>query len=425
MWLIPASISSVFAPGQACSMREFAVLFPTRGLWVTSNGKPSLRPFSWPGWARRAWSQHLFGAHVLKSSSRPSGAESWIASQQASRASLGALREISTESKTSAGSGQPSRQLSARSSPRSYFLRMCQASFLDEDSIAYSEILPRWGSMRSGVIWPQPTWEPAITASGSSFWPSTRAEDAESCGNHPNGSSDSLTGLAQHWPTPTTAPEAPNERSNQVNGPTSLGEATTLWQTPTVDNFRSRGGNRHEEMGLDRETRFWPTPIEDNANNCGGPSRSREGAYTDLTVAVNTWPSLRPCSGERSGGANRTEFYRIWPTATARDWKGSTPQCSYRSHLDQASEQIFSHPAHVMSDGANFSLTSRGSRRRLNPAFAAWLMGMPWFWTNPAQINSAQSEMQLWRCRLRWRFVCLVRDCSVLPAVAPSEETHS
>lgn len=101
-----------------------------------------------------------------------------------------------------------------------------------------------------------------------------------------------------------------------------------LWQTPAADNFRSRGGTRREEMGLDREAQFWPTPIEDNANNCGGPSRSREGAYADLTVAVNTWPSIRPCSGERSSGANRAEFYRIWPTATARDWKGSAPHCS-------------------------------------------------------------------------------------------------
>src|ERR1700756_3619340 len=137
MWLIPASISSVFAPGQACSMKEFAALFPTRGLWVTSSGRPLLRLFSWHGWERRAWSRHLFGAQVLKSSSQKVGVKLWIASQQAFHASLGAQREINAESQTSDGSGQQSSKSSARSTPPSYSLRMCQASFLDEDLIAY------------------------------------------------------------------------------------------------------------------------------------------------------------------------------------------------------------------------------------------------------------------------------------------------
>ena len=424
MWLIPVSISSVFAPGQACSTKQFAALFPTQGFWVTSNGKPSFRPFSWHGWARRAWSQHLFGALVLKSSSQTSGVESWIASQRAFPASPGAPPENSEALRTNGGSGPPSLGSSARSNRPSYSLRMCQASFLDEDSIAYSEMLPKWGSMRSGVIWPQAKWEPATNANAFSFWSSIRVADTEACA-HPNTTNDSAPDIAGYWPTPTTAPEAPNTGSNKVNGPTSLGEATSQWQSPAADSFRSRGGDRRDEAGLDQEARMWPTPTEDNANNNGGPSRSRERGYGDLTVAVNDWPTIRPSSGERNCGATCMESSRLWPTATARDWKGSTPQSMYRGHLDQATEQIFSRQGRAMNDGAKSLPFTPGSRRRLNPAFAAWLMGMPWFWTNPASINSARSEMELWRCRLRRHFVFLLRDSFRTPRMEFCEEKES
>jgi hypothetical protein len=299
---------------------------------------------------------------------------------------------------------------------------MCQGSFLDADSIAYSEILPRSGSMRSGVLYPQPTWEPPIFASGFSFWPSTRAEDAESCGNHPNGEGDSLTGV------------------------------TRLWQTPASDSFRSCGGDRRDEMGLDQQARMmwptpdaqnggatvpsterksqinlkeaaeklWPTPTEDNANNCGGPSRSREGGFSDLTVEVKNWPTLRPCSGERSSGANRTEFYRVWaqgpetaekmwPTPMAADDGDKVTPNSKQINLIGASLR-FSPQGPEIPDGHRFSPTDPSSRLRLNPGFAAWLMGMPWFWTNPESISSARSETESWRCRLRSRLESLLAD---------------
>jgi hypothetical protein len=376
---------------------------------------------------------------------------------------------------------------------------MSQVSLLDEDLIAYSEMLPKWGSMRSGVIWPQPTWEPPTNANAFSFWPSTRAEDAESCGNHPNAEADSLTAATRNWETPRAGSSMENGNP-QMDGPI-LAQQSSLWQTPGVDSFRSCGGDRKNEMGLDQEARMWPTPTEDNAKNNAGPSRSREDGYGDLTVAANHWPTIRPCSGERSSGANRTEFHRLWPTPTAQDdnksseahlamkermkggrrrattslqvlsrlwptpqahdsqqgkspdqiqemrrttgagvsnlnetvecWptatapdsKGSTPQRPYRSHLDQATEHIFSRQALAMNDGLKSSPPSRGSRRRLNPAFAAWLMGMPWFWTNPASINSAPSEMELWRCRLQWHFASLLRD-SFTPSVTELHEEN-
>ena len=53
--------------------------------------------------------------------------------------------------------------------------------------------------------------------------------------------------------------------------------------------------------------------------------------------------------------------------------------------------------------GETSSNDGPGLRRRLNPAFAAWLMGFPWWWTNPAPISFAQLETEWWLFRQRWR----------------------
>ena len=58
--------------------------------------------------------------------------------------------------------------------------------------------------------------------------------------------------------------------------------------------------------------------------------------------------------------------------------------------------------ARTAPTGQTSSTDTHSSHRRLNPAFAAWLMGVPWWWTNPAATNCAQSEMALYRCALQW-----------------------
>lgn len=392
MWLIPPSISSRFAPASACSMKEFALLCPKRGLFVTSSGKPMLREFSWRGWATRRWSQHLFGADVLRISEAGSGVEQWTASLRDSHASRGLLLDVSSEKPTSDGYGQRSLESSTSPKPPRFSLRMSQVSLWDSDSIAYSETLPRSGSMRSGVLSPQPTWEPPISANEFSFWPWTRAEDAESCGNHPatSHSGDSLTGVTRTWKTPHgfSAGNGPdgNEFSTQVR----------LWQTPASDSFRSRGGDRADEMGLDQQARmFWPTPTEDNANNCGGPSRSREDGFSDLTVAVSTWPTARARDGKGSPGV-----------LVRKDGKSRLDQ------LDVMAERGFSLPVQPIPDGQPSSPESPISRRRLNPAFAAWLMGMPWWWTSIGPISFARSEMESWRSQQRSLLQSLVGGSS-------------
>ena len=153
-------------------------------------------------------------------------------------------------------------------------------------------------------------YRPAL-AQKAQNWPTPRREDGESCGNHP-GAVDSLTGAAKIWPTPNAhdATGGPRNRQNSVgaghqttiaeqaehwnssgNGSASAADdpgrlsktqpeclhlfdvpdaepetsqtedcSPTNWQTPGTDSFRSRGGDRKDEMGLDQQARRWDFP---------------------------------------------------------------------------------------------------------------------------------------------------------------------
>ena len=94
-----------------------------------------------------------------------------------------------------------------------------------------------------------------------------------------------------------------------------------------------------------------------------------------------------------------------WATPNAGDGAKATAGTKPRQQksLPSDAEHIFrfSPPAPAIPNGPPSSETSRTSRRRLNPAFVAILMGLPWWWTRSEWINSAASEMELYRFRLR------------------------
>lgn len=93
-------------------------------------------------------------------------------------------------------------------------------------------------------------------------WPTPRSEDSESAGNHP-GATDSLTGATSLWSTP----HAHNSQGSPGAGLTAndgrhrdLVREAKHWQTPASDSFRSRGGERKDEMGLDQQARSHLAP---------------------------------------------------------------------------------------------------------------------------------------------------------------------
>jgi hypothetical protein len=69
---------------------------------------------------------------------------------------------------------------------------------------------------------------------------------------------------------------------------------------------------------------------------------------------------------------------------------------NFIAHSDSSPQRLIDSP-----NGRTSSSDSHTLPRRLNPAFVSWLMGLPWWWTNPAPLSFAHSAMQSYLCRLR------------------------
>jgi hypothetical protein len=107
-------------------------------------------------------------------------------------------------------------------------------------------------------------------------WPTAVAEDSEQTGTR-TGGPDTLTSVVRSWPTPSARLDRAGEDRTRPQRPESAGHGEDLttvakqWQTPQVDSFRSRSGDRKDEMGLDQEARFWGTPRMTDYKGAGQP----------------------------------------------------------------------------------------------------------------------------------------------------------
>lgn len=208
------------------------------------------------------------------------------------------------------------------------------------------ESWPDSGMWGSGEVFELRNSEPPTCESGCSWWPTPRtltgggesAERKQELGRTESGGGD-LQAAAATWAKPQahdghgpkTLEQIQAMREKNGAGVRNLNEDVTLWQTPAADSFRSRGGDRKMEMGLDRQARFFPTP-----------------AARDYRT-----PNRKPLR-ERCGGL-----------------KGERLQ-NFVAH---------SLPVPTIEDGPVSSTSGPGSRRRLNPRFVEWLMGFPIGWT--------------------------------------------
>jgi len=255
-------------------------------------------------------------------------------------------------------------------------------------------------------------------------WPTARAEDSESCGNHP-GAVDSLTDAIRLWPTPDanawkggnhsgsgstsshsvatlaerwatpqahdgmggprTAEQLELARAENKGGCCNLSTDAILRQTPGTDSFRSRGGDRNalkrgDEMGLDQEARHWGTPTTRDWKD-GATSLENTPINGLLGRQVLPWSSLpAPQTPE-------TDLWRTPQCATENSLRGSGQDPEKRKAQghnvmiqDQACYWEPSPPAPQTLDGELFSGSGQTSRR-LSPRFVEWLMNFPIGWT--------------------------------------------
>jgi len=268
---------------------------------------------------------------------------------------------------------------------------------------------PKWGSMRSGFVYRREKWAPRTSGRGRSSWPSPRSSDGGKGG--------------------------PNQRGSK--GDLMLPSAASQWQTPATDSFRSRGGDRKDEKGLDQQARLWTTPQAHDSVG-GNPERVRrygtEHGCANLADDVTLWRT--PAAGHPSKGGAQDPEKRLagghtldlqdqvttWPTprVTTSGMEASEAQLE-RIRNGEESERgagackleitaaLCSLPApETGKPGAKCwcgdpGCGRRSHKRRLNPLFVAWMMGWPIWWCGKEPMPSAPREMESYLCAQRWR----------------------
>jgi len=189
-------------------------------------------------------------------------------------------------------------------------------------------------------------------------WSAPRSEDAESCGNHPRSEGDSLTGQVRNW---ATADANTSTRSNGVMGP-NLREQTQNWAAPTSTEARQGYQSRPEGMA----------------------SRQNQESLTTQAIDFS-----RPDKAHGTSEGTLTEAIpRGLPALTV--------------------ERFESLRTRMLKHGRKLDETRVGSTLRLNPAFDAWHMGFPWWWTRKEPISFAAWDLRsyLFRQRLRLQNLC-------------------
>lgn len=260
---------------------------------------------------------------------------------------------------------------------------------INESAFSSSRIAPAAGSEISGEtpsdVWRSPNTRDHHAGGRTSNTTTTRADGSKR--------QVDLGAIAPLWPTITTSDggaETATQKQGRGSGGGNIQAAANLWQTPATDSFRSRGGDRQDEMGLDQEARHWGTPTtrdwkDGSSSEAGCPTNGLLGRQV-----IRSWPT--PDAG----------LYGNQPNANTKEWGGNNTLISF------AEKGFLSSPrAQATPDGPTSSENTPGSllpsqRKRLNALFVTWMMGWPLFWLAPVPINLGLRGMESYLLAQRW-----------------------
>lgn len=175
----------------------------------------------------------------------------------------------------------------------------------------------------------------------------------------------------------------------------------------------------------------WPTATRKDADSSARHTTTTGimNPGTTLTDATRNWPtpncapeSLQLGSNQKAGSPCLGERAEKWPSPAARDYRTPNTEESeirrFQGGREKSGHQLQNFVAHspqarvISVSGGELSPTDQEtfSRRRLNPAFVCWLMGWPWWWTNPAPISFARSATASYLSKLRTLLRCLLGE---------------
>lgn len=419
MWIIPPQLSSQYSAESDGSTCPSASSFPERELWLMLSGTPMQRPCSWRGWKTRAWSRHPFGAATLDNSTQARFLDWWTSSQRARHASPTAAPANNSETQIPEALVHPSPGILNKgrmdlssvycgpsrtvappwSSSKTFQLGFAGDGFESLES-NYRDWVTR--SMNLSLLLRQILVR-VIGGSGSSFWPSARANDSEKrgeidCENQRNG----LVGAVNNWPTAKATDGAkggPNQRGS--SGDLMLPSAAAKWTTPKASEM-NRGNCPSERSrampGLLSQAQNWDQTAPEIEPNSGIPYRE------------NMWATPKASQGgadktseNHTGAPNLKAQAGSWGPPTARDHKDGATTMENTEVNGLLGRQVlgFSHPTPEIQDGGESLPKVPGSRPRLNRVFVSWLMGAPPFWIQTEPMPCAAQVMASWRSAQR------------------------
>jgi hypothetical protein len=175
------------------------------------------------------------------------------------------------------------------------------------------------------------------------------------------------------------------------------------WVSPQLDLLSEAGLMSFSETwpraGMTRNgTAYRLQPLAPlTAATGSGSSRIPTPTAGDAKSAANLTAGRSNPDSQHHSGTTLTDFTRMWPTPTARDWKDTgdltgVPENSLLPRVvDRVERESWPTPtandarrgagrsAHVSSPGPNLRTAAGGS---LNPTWVEWLMGFPPGWTD-------------------------------------------
>jgi len=387
MWLYLPSTCFPCAPASEASTSESALLCQRLARSVSWREKLSQPPV----WRRRLrtvpWMRHLSGPTYSRLTVAL-GAESWIASVRASRASHTQSPADAKATPTSGHCGPNSSASWTRcdlpwsSSKTSLTLpgifdpseNDFQAWVIEskDRSISLRRMLALHRNANGSSYWPTPDGSVVNDSEPVEQWKARQRRELLK-GHNANGMGTPLSIAARSWATPKlpSGGSQPNPPYRTAGGRFhKLEDQVANWTSPRAEDSESCGNHPDKSDSLNAQARNWGTPTtRDWKDTCIPNRKEPDRSETNglLALEVLAWSRDRVADLDRPPQGFRLLVQEPMPNGS----KSSTvtPNLRPRSTL------------------------------RLNPRFDCWLMGLPVGWTNYERLE-IRSYLCAWRSRL-------------------------